>query len=57
MGLNKGYYTFYAEGPSPNNPDRIIKTPVCVLQVLRDDQKRFCGAINHAEPAFRCQGA
>lgn len=51
-GLAPGLYTFYAEGPDPDNEAVTSKTPVCVLEVMNEGQTQFCTAGNHAEPAL-----
>lgn len=51
-GLDPGLYTFYAEGPDPDNEDVTSKTPISVLEVMEGGGAQFVTASNHAEPAL-----
>lgn len=51
-GLEPGLYTFYAEGPDPDDESITSKTPISVLEVMQGGQAQFVTASNHAEPAL-----
>lgn len=51
-GLEPGLYTFYAEGPDPDDETVTSKTGIGVLEVMDGGQSQFVTSSNHAEPAL-----